>query len=310
MNITLTGNLGSGKSSVCKELQKFRHEIISAGDIFRSIATERGLTVTELNEQAKQDKSIDDMLDHRTMELDQKKDNVVFDSRLAWHFTKNSFKVFLFVELDEAASRVFQGTARNAETYGSVEETKEGLCKRAQLEQERYKQLYQVDYYDPKNYDLIIESTNATPEEIASEIERNFLEYQKQPFATKIELNLRELYPTKPLEALRQEQLEECKKQEEGLEQLCCMEKVSLVESDGYHFIETGTHQLAGALAAHKAFAEAKAIKKIPDKDSQNLVLQSKDLEAYEALGGFSYRNRPGETKRSGYNIDLKKVFE
>ena len=305
MNITLTGNLGSGKSSVCKELQKFGHEIISAGDIFRSIAAERGLTVTELNEQAKQDRSIDDMLDHRTMELDEKKDNVVFDSRLAWNFTKNSFKVFLFVELDEAANRVFQGTARNAETYQSVEETRQGLSKRAQLEQERYQQLYQVDYYDPKNYDLIIESTNASPEEIAAEIERNFLEYQKQAFQTKIELNLRELYPLAVFGSLQPEKIEAAKKLELSSDSLCCLEKTTAIKKDGYYFSAENCEGLAAALSARKAFIEVEEI--IEQGEVQ--ALNVSDLKEYETYGGFSYRSQPARIKRSGYNIQLEKAF-
>lgn len=306
MNITLTGNLGSGKSSVCKELQKFGHEIISAGDIFREIAIERGLTVTELNEQAKQDRSIDDMLDHRTMELDEKKDNAVFDSRLAWNFTKNSFKVFLFVELDEAAHRVFEGTARNAENYQSVEETRQGLNKRANLEQERYQALYQVDYYDPGNYDLIIESTNATPKEIASEIERNFLEYQKQPFQTKIELNIREIYPTVPLNSLQPEKIEQERNTEQSKDSFCCQKKITVANKDGYHFA-IGEHEaLSAAISENKVFAEAA---KIVDSDSVQ-ALPLSQLKEYEGYGGFSYRSRPSETRRSGYNIQLAKAFK
>ena len=42
MNITMTGNLGSGKTSVCKELKEMGYEIISAGGLFRQLAEERG----------------------------------------------------------------------------------------------------------------------------------------------------------------------------------------------------------------------------------------------------------------------------
>ena len=51
MNITITGNLGSGKSTVCKELAKIDYQIMSTGTIFREIAKERGLSVIELNEE-------------------------------------------------------------------------------------------------------------------------------------------------------------------------------------------------------------------------------------------------------------------
>lgn len=41
MNITITGNLGGGKSSVCKELEKYGFKIITGGGLFRDIAREK-----------------------------------------------------------------------------------------------------------------------------------------------------------------------------------------------------------------------------------------------------------------------------
>lgn len=190
MNITITGNLGSGKSSVCKELEKSGFTIISAGDIFRQIAAEKNMTVIELNEAAKKDRTIDDMLDQRSTQLGKEMDHTVFDSRLAWHFVENSFKVFLLVDTQEAARRVFEGASRSAENYRNVDEARAGLEERARLEQERFRHLYGIDYYDAGNYDLVIESTCATPQQIAQEIQRNFNLYQNQPFSTKVELNL------------------------------------------------------------------------------------------------------------------------
>lgn len=41
MNITITGNLGSGKSSVAKILQEKGYEIFSTGKVFRQLAMEK-----------------------------------------------------------------------------------------------------------------------------------------------------------------------------------------------------------------------------------------------------------------------------
>ena len=170
MNITMTGNLGSGKSSVCKVFREMGFDITSTGDIFRSIAAERGISVIELNEIAKTDRSIDDMIDARSTKLGKELDNTVFDSRMAWHFAVPSFKVFLLVDVKEAARRVFAGASRNMAEYSSEEECATGLTERAKLERARYLDLYDVDYFDADNYDLIIESSNASPEVIAERI--------------------------------------------------------------------------------------------------------------------------------------------
>lgn len=192
MNITLTGNLGSGKTTICNILKERGYEIVSTGKIFRQIAEEKQVSVIELNKMAEQDRSIDDLLDHKTAELGKTLDHVVFDSRLAWNFVPNSFKVFLLVETEEAAKRVFHDRERNAESYASVEEAKEGLVNRAGLEKARFQDLYQINYYDASNYNLVIESTMAKPEEIADEIIKQYEQYQKQPFSTKVLINSRD----------------------------------------------------------------------------------------------------------------------
>ena len=189
MNISLTGNLGSGKTSVCKELEKLGFNIISAGSIFRDIAAQKNISVIELNKLAETDRSIDDLIDNRTTELGKTLDNTVFDSRIAWHFAPDSFKVFLLVDTKEAANRVYNGENRNAENYSSIEDTINGLITRANLERERFKDIYNIDYYNASNYNLIIESTSASPLEIAQEIIRNFNLYKEKPFSTKVKVD-------------------------------------------------------------------------------------------------------------------------
>lgn len=170
MNITLTGNLGSGKTSVCNELKKMGYNIISAGSIFRSIADEKNMSVIELNTLAEVDKSIDNLIDSRSAKLGQELDNTVFDSRLAWYFIPNSFKVFLSIDTNEAAKRVFNGKNRNAETYRTMEDAVNGLTNRALLEQQRFKEMYNIDYYNMSNYDLIINATYMSPQDVANKI--------------------------------------------------------------------------------------------------------------------------------------------
>lgn len=191
VNITLTGNLGSGKTTICNILKERGYEIVSTGKIFRQIAEEKNVTVIELNKMAEQDRSIDDLLDNKTSELGKRLDNVVFDSRLAWNFVPESFKVFLLVETQEAARRVYEDRERNAESYSSVEEAKEGLVKRANLEKSRFQDLYSINYYNASNYNLVIESTKAKPEDIADEIIRQFELYQQSAFDTKVLINQR-----------------------------------------------------------------------------------------------------------------------
>ena len=67
MHITLTGNLGSGKSTVAKILEaKYGLEIFSTGKVIRSIADELGISVLEMNELMSKDPQYDHMIDDKT----------------------------------------------------------------------------------------------------------------------------------------------------------------------------------------------------------------------------------------------------
>lgn len=306
MNITITGNLGSGKSSVCKELEKSGFQVISAGDIFRQIAAEKHMTVLELNEAAKKDRSIDDMLDRRSTELGKKMDHTVFDSRLAWHFVENSFKVFLLVDTQEAARRVFEGNNRSAENYQSLEQARDGLEERARLEQDRFRDLYGIDYYDAGNYDLVIESTYASPEQLAQEIQRNFELYQLQPFSTRVELNIKCLYPPVHFEG--------AEKGKEALlmetQVLCAEDTFSIIEKNGYYYLEKKYPRALAAAAAGKVFAMISNIRM--DAKAREMVetLSESDIRCFEQAGKFRYLMNPVQMPvKSGYTVDFTKVF-
>lgn len=195
MNITITGNLGSGKSSVAKILKENGFEYSSTGNVFRQLAMEKGLSVEEFNKQVNEaakrgDHSVDKMIDDTTARIGQERDKVVFDSRLAWHFAPKSFKVFIITDIDEASRRVFHDSLRaNSESYESQDACRKALVNRQKLETVRYKEVYDIDYYDMGNYDLVIESTNASPNEIAQEILDKMAAYQNGSFEKIMELN-------------------------------------------------------------------------------------------------------------------------
>lgn len=195
MNITITGNLGSGKSSVAKILKEKGYEYSSTGNIFRQLAMENGLSVEEFNKKVNEaasrgDHSVDKMIDDTTTRIGEERDNVVFDSRLAWHFAPKSFKVFIITDIDEASRRVFHDSLRaNSESYESQEACKKALINRQKLETVRYQKVYHIDYYDMSNYNLVIDSTYAAPAEIAQEILDKMIAYQSGDFEKMMELN-------------------------------------------------------------------------------------------------------------------------
>ena len=157
MHISITGRLGSGKSTVAKLLATSEgFEIYSTGTIQRKIAADMGLTTLQMNQLMNSDHKYDHMLDDTVTKISVERANetLLFDSRMAWHFARNSFKVYLFVATDVAARRVMRDCRGSVECYASVEDAIEQLNARMLAENVRYRELYGVDHLDLNNFDL------------------------------------------------------------------------------------------------------------------------------------------------------------
>lgn len=183
MHISITGRLGSGKSTVCRLISdRYGYEIFSTGAIQREVAREKGISTLELNELMKIDHSLDDIIDTTTTKLSRERadEKLIFDSRMAWHFAENTFKIFVTVDPMVAAARVF-ADPRDVEPYKSVEEACDKLVARSKVEQERFVSIYGVDYYDFANYNLVVDSSDRTPEEVVDVIWQAFNNYCEDP---------------------------------------------------------------------------------------------------------------------------------
>ena len=113
-------------------------------------------------------------------------DVYIIDSRLAWHNIPESYAVRVTVDEEIAGQRVFNDQTRGSEdSYETLEEAIEKTRQRKLGEIERYKDRYGVDLADPKNYDLIVDSSNLTPEELANIIINGEKEYREDKFSKK-----------------------------------------------------------------------------------------------------------------------------
>jgi CMP/dCMP kinase len=86
-------------------------------------------------------------------------ENLVIDSRMAWHWMPLSFKVFLVLDPNTAAERIFhhlQDEGRLSEAATSVQEVRNSIDRRFASEQKRYAALYRVNATDPLNFDIVI----------------------------------------------------------------------------------------------------------------------------------------------------------
>ncbi len=215
MHITITGNLGSGKSTICRILsEKYNFEIYSTGKVQREIARQMNMSTLELNQLMCSDPGYDHMIDDATAKIsrENRDKDIIFDSRLAWHFVEHSFKVFVCVSLEVAAERVIHDKRGAEEKYTSLEEAKKLLAERAATEKVRYKDIYNLNYMDFSNYDLIIDSTYCMPDTIAEVILTEAREYEKtgtHPAKTRMLVSPRRLIKASEVSKEDEEKLKE-----------------------------------------------------------------------------------------------------
>ncbi len=181
MLISITGKLGSGKSTICGIMkERYGFEIYSTGAIQREYARKLGITTLELNKRMNENPNLDAEIDNAVtaMSIERKDDALIFDSRMAWHFAKNTFKIFLTIDPMEAARRVIKNQRGEEERYTDVNDACEKLVERSRIERDRFVEIYGVDYYDYNNFNLVVDTTSRTPEEIVSIIMSAYNEYK------------------------------------------------------------------------------------------------------------------------------------
>ena len=166
MKITITGDLYSGKSTVAKAISEtLNYTYFSVGELQRSLAVEKGMSITEYNKYML-DNNLDHEVDNKTMEIGKVEDDFIFDARLAWNFIPDSFKIYLKIELDVAVERAMKDERGKSERYASTKEAKENIIERRKLEVTRFKDIYNVDINEEGNYDLVIDTSHMTTEEV------------------------------------------------------------------------------------------------------------------------------------------------
>jgi cytidylate kinase len=194
MIITICGPPGSGKDTVANLLIKKinerneienegkNYELLSIGDLRRIAAQEKNLTIEEFNDWSlKNPKEGDEYFDEFQKNHAKKTSDFILVSRLGWFLISHSYKIYINVSDFEGAKRIFEQkikdkNSRNEYVCKSIEEQQKINHERIESDKKRYKTLYNVNPYDKKNYDFIIDSTNKLPNAIVHEILENIKE--------------------------------------------------------------------------------------------------------------------------------------
>lgn len=185
--ITIAGRPGSGKSTTAKKvanLLSYTH--FSSGDLFREVARQQGKDVLTANQDAEADTGIsplDELVDQRLREIGKSEDQLVIDSRTAWHWIPESFRVFLDLDLQTAAERILADMTperiKAEHIPNDPVEYAASLNERLASEARRFQSLYDLNPYDAANYDLVVDTKVHGIEAVAALIIEQYQNWQE-----------------------------------------------------------------------------------------------------------------------------------
>ena len=239
--ISLAGDLGSGKSTVSSLLvERIGADYYCTGAKVRSIAERLGMSVVELNVYMETHPEIDQEIDDGLRALALEDKHIIIDSRLAWHFTPGTFKVYLSTDIETSALRIMTAN-RRGEHAASLEATIADTRSRRASEKKRYAEQYGVDIMNLLNYDLVVDTSDATPSEVADCIIAAFEEWKRDKSYSALFITpTRLMYPADAPDA------ELIDKYSAMLELGQTVPKIQVTEDDGDFYLTSG---LEAALA-------------------------------------------------------------
>ena len=150
--VTVSGPPGCGATSLCTRLSEAMDcPYVSGGDIFRDLAEERGMSLTQLSAKAQETDEIDRALDGHLSAVAERwgtaNEAFVLESRLAGRIAGDRADLRLYLDAPEEVRK---------ERIAGREETSAEMAVREVGEAGRYESYYEIDMEDREFYDLRI----------------------------------------------------------------------------------------------------------------------------------------------------------
>lgn len=150
--VTVSGPPGSGVTTLCEELSKALNcGYVSGGELFREIADDRDMTLTQLVAEASESDEVDRALDRRLRTISEKWGSAnkafILESRLAGWIAGNRADLRIWLEAPDEV---------RAERTRDREEMTAEMQVREVIEEIRYESYYDIDLSDRSIYDLVI----------------------------------------------------------------------------------------------------------------------------------------------------------
>ncbi len=152
MIITISGAPGTGTTTLARGLAaSLGLRWVNSGDLFRRIASEKNISVKEMNRLAEKGPEIDYQIDDAQKAL-ARDGSGIFEGRISGHLLPADLKVLLKADLRARAERIARREAKLPED--AMQETRA----REESEARRYKKYYNIDINDLSVYDLVVDT--------------------------------------------------------------------------------------------------------------------------------------------------------
>jgi cytidylate kinase len=154
------------------------------GALRRERAKELGMTLKEYNKLGETDPSTDLPIEEYIKKLGNTEDNFIIESRTAYHVLPQSIKIYISVDEQVGVERIWKhlqekNDRNEADDIRDVNDLLKSVRERRESDVKRYKKYYNMDITIMDNYDIIVDSTNKTKEEVFAETLEKIEEYKK-----------------------------------------------------------------------------------------------------------------------------------
>ncbi len=176
MIITFGGSPGSGKSTIATRLAKaLGYKRFYMGQIFRDVAKKRGMTMEEFGKHCEMNPETDREVDAYQAMLGKQRKKFVIEGRTSYHFIPHAVKIYLYVTTHVGSQRILadmkknrkRNEVRSVQSLASFERT---VKRRMESERRRYKKWFGINPFMRSNYDLYVDTTKLTKEQVYSRV--------------------------------------------------------------------------------------------------------------------------------------------
>jgi cytidylate kinase len=167
VRLLLSGLSGTGSTTAAKRIAAdLSLEYVYGGQIFRNLAEERGIPLEDLVNLLEADQQTERSVDERLIRLGVSRDDILIESRtIGWILPEDvpSIRIWLTCDLEERLNRV--------ERREHHPRSRDNLLQREASDNRRYRALYGIEPDDFSLFDLVLDTTSLSVDEVVQQIE-------------------------------------------------------------------------------------------------------------------------------------------